>query len=56
MKKLVFVVLFVFFIFGVFVVEKINFGVLVIYFFFEFIGVNNEIVGFDIDLVKVLCK
>lgn len=56
MKKLVLVVLFVFFVIGSIVVEKINFGVFVIYFLFEFLDVSNKIVGFDIDLVIVLCK
>ena len=36
--------------------EKINFGVSATYPPFESIGANNEIVGFDIDLAKALCK
>ena len=36
--------------------QKINFGVSATYPPFESIGANNEIVGFDIDLAKALCK
>ncbi len=36
--------------------QKINFGVSATYPPFESIGANNEIVGFDIDTAKALCK
>ncbi len=42
--------------FGASAAEKINFGVSATYPPFESIGANNEIVGFDIDLAKALCK
>ncbi len=45
-----------FFTFGASAAEKINFGVSATYPPFESIGANNEIVGFDIDLAKALCK
>lgn len=56
MKKLVLAALLASFTFGASAAEKINFGVSATYPPFESIGANNEIVGFDIDLAKALCK
>lgn len=56
MKKLVLAALLTSFTFGASAAEKINFGVSATYPPFESIGANNEIVGFDIDLAKALCK
>ena len=56
MKKLVLAALLASFTFGASAAEKINFGVSATYLPFESIGANNEIVGFDIDLAKALCK
>ncbi len=56
MKKLVLAALLASFTFGASAAEKINFGISATYPPFESIGANNEIVGFDIDLAKALCK
>ncbi len=56
MKKLVLAALLASCAFGASAAEKINFGVSATYPPFESIGANNEIVGFDIDLAKALCK
>ena len=56
MKKLVLAALLSSCAFGASAAEKINFGVSATYPPFESIGANNEIVGFDIDLAKALCK
>ncbi len=42
--------------FGASAAEKINFGVSATYPPFESMDANNQIVGFDIDLAKALCK
>ena len=55
-EKLVLAALLASFTFGASAAEKINFGVSATYPPFESIGANNEIVGFDIDLAKALCK
>lgn len=51
MKKVLIVVLIVGFSFFVIAVEIICFVIEVFYFLFELIDVNNQIVGFDVDLV-----
>lgn len=46
-----------FFVYVVFVFVRIlYFGIFVIYVFYEFVDVDNKIVGFDIDVVNVVCK
>lgn len=55
-EKLVLAALLASFTFGASAAEKINFGISATYPPFESIGANNEIVGFDIDLAKALCK
>lgn len=56
MKKVLIVVLIVGFSFFVIVVQIICFVIEVFYLLFELMDVNNKIVGFDVDLVNVLCK
>ena len=56
MKKLVLVALLATFAAGASAADKINFGVSATYPPFESLDASNQIVGFDIDLAKALCK
>lgn len=56
MKKLVLAALLSTFAFGAVGAEKISFGVSATYPPFESMDANNQIVGFDLDLAKALCK
>ena len=56
MKKLVLAALLATFAAGASAVDKINFGVSATYPPFESLDASNQIVGFDIDLAKALCK
>lgn len=56
MKKLVLAALLTTFTFGAAAAEKISFGVSATYPPFESMDANNQIVGFDLDLAKALCK
>lgn len=56
-KKFIVMLLVSFFVYVVFVFVRIlYFGIFVIYVFYEFVDVDNKIVGFDIDVVNVVCK
>ena len=56
MKKLVLAALLATFAAGASAADKINFGVSATYPPFESLDASNQIVGFDIDLAKALCK
>ena len=56
MKKLVLAALLATFAAGASAADKINFGVSATYPPFESMDASNQIVGFDIDLAKALCK
>lgn len=56
MKKLVLAALLASFAVGASAAEKISFGVSATYPPFESMDANNQIVGFDLDLAKALCK
>ena len=55
-EKLVLAALLSSFAFGAAAAEKISFGVSATYPPFESMDANNQIVGFDLDLAKALCK
>ncbi|WP_141394840.1 transporter substrate-binding domain-containing protein, partial [Enterobacter hormaechei] len=56
MKTLVLAALLATFAAGASAADKINFGVSATYPPFESLDASNQIVGFDIDLAKALCK
>ena len=56
MKKLVLAAILATFAAGATAADKISFGVSATYPPFESLDASNQIVGFDIDLAKALCK